>query len=108
MKFNFLGCIGTTRNLENQSQNPHWAICLPAIGLRVQPLQEIWSDFAKFACVTKMLLVHSNMDGFQILKILLVALHRTFWEIEMAKKYPVDFEAAARTPSSRASKRAPT
>ena len=34
--------------------------------------------------------------------------HRTFWEIEMAKKYPVDFEAAARTPSSRASKRAPT
>ena len=36
------------------------------------------------------------------------ALHRTFWEIEMAKKYPVDFEAAARTPSSRASKRAPT
>ena len=28
--------------------------------------------------------------------------HRTFWEIEMAKKYPVDFEAAARTPSSTA------
>ena len=78
MKFNFLGCIGTTRNLENQSQNPHWAICLPAIGLRVQPLQEIWSDFAKFACVTKMLLVHSNMDGFQILKILLVALIRAY------------------------------
>ena len=76
MKFNFMGCIGTTRNLENQSQNPHWAICLPAIGLRVQPLQEIWSDFAKFACVTKMLLIHSNMDGFQILKILLVALIR--------------------------------
>ena len=78
MKFNFLGCIGTTRNLENQSQNPHWAICLPAIGLRVQPLQEIWSDFAKFACVTKMLLVHSNMDGFQILKILLVAFIRAY------------------------------
>ena len=70
-KIELLGCIGTTRNLENQSQNPHWAICLPAIGLRVQPLQEIQSDFAKFACVTKMLLVHSNMDGFQILKILL-------------------------------------
>ena len=40
-KIDLLGCIGTTRNLENQSQNPHWAICLPAIGLRVQPLQEI-------------------------------------------------------------------
>ena len=78
MKFSFLGCIGTTRNLENQSQNPHWAICLPAIGLRVQPLQEIQSDFAKFACVTKMLLVHSNMDGFQILKILLVAFIRAY------------------------------
>ena len=77
-KIDLLGCIGTTRNLENQSQNPHWAICLPAIGLRVQPLQEIWSDFAKFACVTKMLLVHSNMDGFQILKILLVALIRAY------------------------------
>ena len=34
--------------------------------------------------------------------------HRTFWEIKMAKKYPVDFEAAARTPSFRALKRAPT
>ena len=78
MKFDLLGCIGTTRNLENQSQNPHWAICLPAIGLRVQPLQEIWSDFAKFACVTKMLLVHSNMDGFQILKILLVTFIRAY------------------------------
>ena len=31
-----------------------------------------------------------------------LALHCTFWEIEMAKKYPVDFEAAAITPSSRA------
>ena len=30
--------------------------------------------------------------------------HRTFREIEMAKKYPVDFEAAERTPSSRALK----
>ena len=78
LKIDLLGSIGTTRNLENQSQNPHWAICLPAIGLRVQPLQEIWSDFAKFACVTKMLLVHSNMDGFQILKILLVALIRAY------------------------------
>jgi len=29
--------------------------------------------------------------------------HRTLWEIEMAKKYPVDFKAAVRTPSSRAS-----
>ena len=41
-------------------------------------------------------------------KTLLLLIHRTLWEIEMAKKYPVDFEAVARTPSSRASKRAPT
>ena len=86
-KFNVLGCIVTTRNLENQSQNPHWAICLPAIGLRVQPLQEIWSDFAKFACVTKMLLVHSNMDGFQILKILLVALIRAYYFVPKKSFY---------------------
>ena len=63
----------TTRNLENQSQNPHRAICSPAISLRVQPLQEIWSDFAHFTKITKMPLVPSKMDGFQILKILLVA-----------------------------------
>ena len=73
MKFNVLGCIVTTRNLENQSHNPHRAICLPAISLRVQPLQEIWSDFAHFTYITKMPLVPSNMDGFQILKMLLVA-----------------------------------
>ena len=53
VKFNVLGCIVTTRNLENQSQNPHRAICLLAISLRVQPLKEIWSDFAY---CTKMLL----------------------------------------------------
>ena len=35
-------------------------------------------------------------------------IHGTFWEIVMAKKYPVDFEATVRTPSSRALKRAPT
>ena len=73
VKFNVLGCIVTTRNLENQSQNPHRAICLPAISLRVQPLQEIWSDFAHFTLITKMPLVPSKMDGFQIFKILLVA-----------------------------------
>ena len=73
MKFNVLGCIVTTRNLENQSHNPHRAICLPAISLRVQPLQEIWSDFVHFTKITKMPLVPSKMDGFQILKILLVA-----------------------------------
>ena len=39
---------------------------------------------------------------------LTINIHRTFWEIEMAKKYPVDFEAVVRTPSSRASKGAPT
>ena len=64
VKFNVLGCIVTTRNLENQSQNPHRAIYLPDITLGVQPLQEIWSDFAHFTCITKMLLVLSNMDGF--------------------------------------------
>ena len=73
VKFNVLGCIVTTRNLENQSQSPHRAICLPAISLRVQPLQEIWSDFAHFTLITKMPLVPSKMDGFQIFKILLVA-----------------------------------
>ena len=73
VKFNVLGCIVTTRNLENQSQNPHRAICSPAISLRVQPLQEIWSDFAHFTKITKMPPVPSKMDGFQILKILLVA-----------------------------------
>ena len=73
VKFNDLGFIGTTRKLENQSHNPHRAIHLPAISLRVQPLQEIWSDFAHFTYITKMPLVPSNMDGFQILKILLVA-----------------------------------
>ena len=73
VKFNVLGCIVTTRNLENQSQNPHRAICSPAISLRVQPLQEFWSDFARFTNITKMPLIPSNMDGFQIFKILLVA-----------------------------------
>ena len=34
--------------------------------------------------------------------------HRTSREIEMRKKYPVDLKAAMRTPSSKASKRAPT
>ena len=63
-KIDLLGCIGTTRNLENQSPNPLRAIYLPDITLGVQPLQEIWSDFAHFTCITKMLLVLSNMDGF--------------------------------------------
>ena len=75
-KFDMIGCIITTRKLENQCKNPHRAICSPAISLRVQPLQEIWSDFADFAYFTKMLLAPSNMDGFQILKILLVAVIR--------------------------------
>ena len=35
-------------------------------------------------------------------------LPRTFWEIEVAKKYPVDFEATASAPSSRTQKQAPT
>ena len=64
VKFNIQGCIITTRNLENQCQNPHRAICSPAISLRVQPLQEIWSDFAYFTGVTKMPLAPSNMNGF--------------------------------------------
>ena len=34
--------------------------------------------------------------------------HRTSGQLEMAKKYPMDFEGTMRTPSSRASKRAPT
>ena len=73
VKFDDLGFIGTTRKLENQSHNPHRAFHLPAISLRVQPLQEIWSDFAHFTLITKMPLVPSKMDGFQIFKILLVA-----------------------------------
>ena len=78
-KFNVLGCIVTTRNLENQSQNPHRAIYLLAISLGVQPLKEIWSNFADFAYCTKMLLAPSNtMDGFQILKILLVAVIKDY------------------------------
>ena len=44
----------------------------------MQPLQEIWSDFAHFSYITKMPLVPSNMDGFQILKILLVALIKDY------------------------------
>ena len=72
-KFDIMGCITTTRKVENQCQNPHRAICSPAISLRVQPLQEIWSDFAHFTLITKMPLVPSKMDGFQIFKILLVA-----------------------------------
>ena len=31
--------------------------------------------------------------------------HRTSGQLEMAKKYPMDFEGTMRTPSSRASKR---
>ena len=63
-KFDIMGCITTTRKVENQCQNPHRAICSPAISLRVQPLQEIWSDFAYFTGVTKMPLAPSNMNGF--------------------------------------------
>ena len=64
MDFDIQGCIITTRKLENQCQNPNRAICSPAISLRVQPLQEIWSDFAYFTGVTKMPLAPSNMNGF--------------------------------------------
>ena len=63
-KFDIMGCITTTRKVENQCQNPHRAICSPAVSLRVQPLQEIWSDFAYFTGVTKMPLAPSNMNGF--------------------------------------------
>ena len=73
VKFELQGCIITTRKLENQCQKPLRAIWSPAINLRVQPLQEIWSDFAHFTLITKMPLVPSKMDGFQIFKILLVA-----------------------------------
>ena len=59
VKFDIMGCITTTRKLENQCKNPHRAICSPAISLRVQPLQEIWSDFAYYTCITKMPL-HSS------------------------------------------------
>ena len=64
LKFNIQGWIMTTRNLENQCQNPHGAICSPAICLREQPLQEIWSDFDYFTGITKMPLAPSIMDGF--------------------------------------------
>ena len=64
VKFDIMGCITTTRKLENQCKNPHRAICSPAISLRVQPLQEIWSGFAYFTCITKMPLAPSNIDGF--------------------------------------------
>ena len=73
MKFDFLGLIGTTRNLENHYQNHHRVICLSAIGLRVKPYREILSNFATFTAITKMPLTFSNMDGFWILKILLIA-----------------------------------
>ena len=64
VKFDMQGCIITTRKLENQCQKPLRAIWSPAINLRVQPLQEIWSDFAYFSCITKMPLAPSNMNGF--------------------------------------------
>ena len=64
MKFDIMGCITTTRKVENQCQNPHRAICSPAISLRVQPLQEIWSDFAYFSGDTKMPLAPPKMNGF--------------------------------------------
>ena len=91
VKFDDLGFIGTTRKLENQSHNPHRAIYPPAISLRVQPLQEIWSDFAHFTYITKMPLVPSNMDGFQILKILLVAVIKDY-HIMLTKSFymPLD------------------
>ena len=64
VKFDIMGRITTTRKLENQCKNTHRAICSPAISLRVQPLPEIWSDFAYFTGVTKMPLAPSNMNGF--------------------------------------------
>ena len=62
-----------------------------AISLRVQPLKEIWSNFADFAYCTKMLLAPSNMDGFQILKILLVAVIKDY-HIMLTKSFymPLD------------------
>ena len=73
MKFDFLGCIGVTRKKENQSQNSLWAIYPPAISLGVQSFTEFLSDFGTFSVFTKMPLISSKMDGFLILKILLVA-----------------------------------
>ena len=63
MKFDIMGCITTTRKLENQCKNPQRAI-FSAISLRVQPLQEIWSDFANFSGDTKMPLAPPKMNGF--------------------------------------------
>ena len=64
VKFYMQGCIITTRKLENQCQKPLRAIWSPAINLRVQPLQEIWSDFAYFSGDTKMPLAPPKMNGF--------------------------------------------
>ena len=72
MKFDLLGSIRVTRKLENQSQNPYWAIGLPAISLRLQPLTEIWCNLVVLPKVTKVQITSSNMDGFSILKIVLV------------------------------------
>ena len=71
MKFDLLGSIRVTRKLENQSQNPYWAIGLPAISLRLQALAEIWCNLAILPRVTKMDITSSKMDGFSILKIVL-------------------------------------
>ena len=73
MKIDFLGCIGVTRKQEYQSQNSYWAICPPAISLRVQSFREFLSDFGTFSVFAKMPSTSSKMDGFLILKILLVA-----------------------------------
>ena len=57
----------------------------------MQPLKEIRSNFADFAYCTKMLLAPSNMDGFQILKILLVAVIKDY-HIMLTKSFymPLD------------------
>ena len=71
MKFYLLGSISITRKLENQSQNPYWAIGLPAISLGLQALTEIWCNLPILLRVTKMEITSSKMDGFSILKIVL-------------------------------------
>ena len=53
MKFDLMGCIGTTKKLENQCQNSHRAVYVPAISLKVQPSIEILSNFVTFTSITR-------------------------------------------------------
>ena len=73
MKFDLMGCIGTTKKLENQCRNSHRAVYVPAISLKVQPSIEILSHFVTFTGITKIPLTSSKMDGLSISKILLLA-----------------------------------